>query len=537
MLEYLIKVTNNTLPAILAASLLMAAIAALGPRSRGPRAIWALALGCAAAVIYAALKRNTGFAVREYYDLGVLAVSVPASLIALVCMAVIFARGRGADGIIFRAASFSLLAAWSAYCLPNIILYPFEFSVGMDTIFDTVFLYKVIGYLLAICVTTLTGAALFRAARNLPPRAAAAPAAAALLVTVASQILTVAQILLGRGMIPRAKPLMSVVMWSLERAAWFMYAIAGLAFLLSLFLCARSATTVITGENPAARRKMKSDARRGTRLAGIAAFGVALSLLAVTAGSVYASRGVELSPPTELAPSGDRIVIPLDDVNDGGLHRFLYRASDGTEVRYIVIRKSEVAYGVGLDACDVCGASGYYQRKGQVVCILCDVVMNISTIGFPGGCNPVPLKYSITDGGLVIEVKDLEAERRRFTSSLNNAQNFAAIPKRSPGDAISSRFLASRASRETLSSHGEICGETQNFYGSVNNQNLGLRPNPPRGKAPWNPFDKLFFISSPGEEAKNYLQGINWADPINGFGTETQGFNDNGRNSSCSAGC
>ncbi|OCG45293.1 hypothetical protein A9G35_06565 [Gilliamella sp. Choc5-1] len=83
-------------------------------------------------------------------------------------------------------------------------------------------------------------------------------------------------------------------------------------------------------------------------------------------------------------------------------------------VRFIVIKKSENAYGVGFDACDICGASGYYQRGNQVVCILCDVVMNIATIGFSGGCNPVPLKYEIIDGNMVIRPANLEAEKNRF---------------------------------------------------------------------------------------------------------------------------
>ena len=64
--------------------------------------------------------------------------------------------------------------------------------------------------------------------------------------------------------------------------------------------------------------------------------------------------------------------------------------------------------------CDICGASGYYQRGNQVVCILCDVVMNIATIGFAGGCNPVPLKYEIIDGNMVIRPAHLEAEKGRF---------------------------------------------------------------------------------------------------------------------------
>ena len=126
------------------------------------------------------------------------------------------------------------------------------------------------------------------------------------------------------------------------------------------------------------------------------------------------NRTVELSPPVELAVSDNKIEIQLESVNDGHLHRFSYTTEDGTQVRYIVIRKSESAYGVALDACDICGASGYYERNGQIVCILCDVVMNIGTIGMPGGCNPVPLDHEITGGRIVIDAANLDAEAYRF---------------------------------------------------------------------------------------------------------------------------
>jgi uncharacterized membrane protein len=101
-------------------------------------------------------------------------------------------------------------------------------------------------------------------------------------------------------------------------------------------------------------------------------------------------------------------------VDDGHLHRFFYEASDGTAVRFIVIRKSATAFGVGLDACDVCGPTGYFERDGQVICLLCDVVMNKSTIGFPGGCNPVPLAWRLEAGKLLVNTSDLEAGAWRF---------------------------------------------------------------------------------------------------------------------------
>jgi uncharacterized membrane protein len=40
--------------------------------------------------------------------------------------------------------------------------------------------------------------------------------------------------------------------------------------------------------------------------------------------------------------------------------------------------------------------------------------MNISTIGFKGGCNPVPLPYTMREGNMVIQTADLEDERHRF---------------------------------------------------------------------------------------------------------------------------
>jgi uncharacterized membrane protein len=83
-------------------------------------------------------------------------------------------------------------------------------------------------------------------------------------------------------------------------------------------------------------------------------------------------------------------------------------------VRFIVIKKNETSFGVGLDACDICGPTGYYERKDEVICMLCDVVMNKNTIGFKGGCNPVPLAFTIREGSLVVRCEDLDNERGRF---------------------------------------------------------------------------------------------------------------------------
>ncbi len=79
-----------------------------------------------------------------------------------------------------------------------------------------------------------------------------------------------------------------------------------------------------------------------------------------------------------------------------------------------MIKKNAVTFGVGLDACDICGPTGYYERDDEVICKLCDVVMNKSTIGFKGGCNPVPLAYTLNGGSMVIKTQNLENENKRF---------------------------------------------------------------------------------------------------------------------------
>ena len=106
--------------------------------------------------------------------------------------------------------------------------------------------------------------------------------------------------------------------------------------------------------------------------------------------------------------------VDLEVIKDGYLHRFVYRASTGEMVRYIMILKGGLTYGVGLDACEICGATGYYERDNQVICKLCDVQMNKATIGTRGSCNSIPIEYTIADGKLKVKQSELEKSSKIF---------------------------------------------------------------------------------------------------------------------------
>ena len=135
---------------------------------------------------------------------------------------------------------------------------------------------------------------------------------------------------------------------------------------------------------------------------------MALAAVSITAVAAYANREVELSPIEDAPVEDGYVVVPFDRVNDGHLHRFGYTTENDVTIRFIVIQKpNSSAYGIGLDACDICGETGYYEKDGQVVCNLCDVVMNINTIGFKGGCNPIVIDYEIHDGKIFVPVEGL----------------------------------------------------------------------------------------------------------------------------------
>ena len=415
MLKYIIAVTNTALPPVIMAALFLR-IYGIRTSLFSRRPLWAgFWIGAVASIVLVVLKKNTGFVVREYYNLGVLLPTLAVE--AFLAVMILLPRKDPLSGFPLRAfQTLALLTAalWTAFSLPDILFYPFDFSVGMDTIFNTRYAYKVIGYCIGIILAVLALSGLTSIVGQFSRRTMKFLFLLSLAVFVGKQLLTILQIGLGRNLLPRSPTLVKFTIDMLNRASWFMFALMGIAAISAAVIYFRNKRGGIQGPNPAIIRKLKATARRYRRWCAALAVVLIADLLSVTVGAAYENQDVVLDPPKEIAVKDGRIFIPLEMIDDGKLHRFKHNAPDGTEIRYIVIKKNETAFGVGLDACDICGASGYYERNDQVVCILCDVVMNKSTIGFPGGCNPVPLAYRVEDGHMRIEIKDLEKDLWRF---------------------------------------------------------------------------------------------------------------------------
>ena len=240
------------------------------------------------------------------------------------------------------------------------------------------------------------------------------PAAFILISLLANHSLMVVRILKAKRWISTSKDIWAVMSWFINNEAVFTIA-AGLALcavVVLTWLASRSIPTV--GANPAEGRLGRARSRLYKSMAGTAALGYLCGALLITVGVAYGSQEIELSPPESFSVVDDQVSVNLADISDGHLHRFEYTTSGGVKVRFIVIQKSGSSYGVGLDACEICGPTGYYEKDGKVICKLCEVAMNIATIGFKGGCNPIPIDYKVSNGTLTVPISALEASASIF---------------------------------------------------------------------------------------------------------------------------
>lgn len=281
------------------------------------------------------------------------------------------------------------------------------------TFFSTPTFLNLLGYVFALAFVLVAGLAVAKMCRIRPTYAL--PLATALMLLVsASHVFLLLRLLYAIRAIYLVPAGVSVLTFLVNNEPLLTFGGIIIVFSAALLLLFRGRSLKVAGPNPAAKRLVKARARGMRRTGRVGLVCVFLSVAVLTVGSHFANGEIQLSPPEEFQNAGNNVAISLSQINDGHLHRFEYPTKDGTKVRFIVIKKAGSAYGVGLDACDICGASGYYEKDGHVICKLCEVAMNIATIGFKGGCNPIPLEYSVSGGKLTVPKAALENSAKIF---------------------------------------------------------------------------------------------------------------------------
>ena len=158
--------------------------------------------------------------------------------------------------------------------------------------------------------------------------------------------------------------------------------------------------------NPAERRMREYEFRRQRRWSFAAAALCVAVVLSLTAEYVYA-RSVNQSVPAKvLVAENNQVRIPLSELTDSSLH-FYTADVNGTVIRFLVIHKTNGDYATALDACQICGTSGYRQEGQNIICRNCGAAIYVPSIGDSGGCNPIAVKSQVEGGEVIVDLSAL----------------------------------------------------------------------------------------------------------------------------------
>ncbi len=238
-------------------------------------------------------------------------------------------------------------------------------------------------------------------------------------VTTAILLLVAAQLVIAglhelseSGVIPSSKTEMAIIGPIVRNDLFFFVTIIALAALMVLF-DAKRREPVANSPSAAERRKALWTARK-ERLWIASVYGFSFVFITlVTAEFIYAKSVSALSPAAEVTFTNGEVKIPLVQVSDGDLHRFQAK-ENGVEVRFWLYQKPDGKISTVLDACEICGAVGFYKTANGVVCKNCAAPINPQSVGTAGGCNPIPLKAAQTADAVIIQEADIAVNSRLF---------------------------------------------------------------------------------------------------------------------------
>jgi high-affinity iron transporter len=214
------------------------------------------------------------------------------------------------------------------------------------------------------------------------------------------------------GVLPSSKTEMAIIGPIVRNDLFFFITILALAALMVLFEVKRREAEPLSVSAAERRKAVWSARRERLWMASVYASSFVFIVL-VTAEFIYTKSVSALSPATEVTFVNGQVSIPLTQVMGGDLHRFSAQES-GTTVRFWLYQKPDGKIATVLDACEICGAVGFYKGPNGVVCKNCAAPINPQSVGTPGGCNPVPLKAQVTSDAVIIQEADIAAKSHMF---------------------------------------------------------------------------------------------------------------------------
>ena len=422
MLRLFVTVLPGLLPLALLTMGLSATLSVGEGRDKPISSRWrlfGLIFGTVAALVFAFLRASVVINQRNFVNLPALCIAVPLDIATIACVAasgktVAKWRKNPRPLHISNAIGALCLAFTVFYALPDVILQLTIFVDSSTPPFTSDMLLRALGFILgaaaAICISLMV-----RSLRTTASKVAFRIAIILSLIILLIQHLTsLLQIMQGSILLYIDDFSFSILVWLINNAPLMIMAQICVFLIPAFASLVIGFKTPVVGENSAQIRAKRAFKRKSRRSALAALMAAIVVILTLTVGVSVMNIKPTLTPPEPYELHDGVATINFVQISDGHLHRFQYKAKDGTVMRFIIIKKNGGAYGVGLDACENCGDAGYYEKDGKIICRKCDVAINLATIGFKGGCNPIPFPYKAGGGKITIHTADLDVLSSHF---------------------------------------------------------------------------------------------------------------------------
>jgi FTR1 family protein len=310
----------------------------------------------------------------------------------------------------------SARAGWGVFLFVFLMI----FREGVETVLllaalrlDTSGILEALGAVLGIGLAVVFGVSFVRGTIRVNLKQFFRMTTVILMVVVAQLTITGLHELSESQILPSSSREMALIGPIVKNDVFFFVTILALAAAMVLLEWRGRRAPKVDGLAGAALRKARWTARREKLWMIACCTASCLFIVLITAEFIYQESLTALSVPKPVTFENASVRIPVEALSDGNLHRFVIE-DQGVHVRFIIIEKPDRTLAVALDACQICGTQGYYQKGHEVICRNCGSDIVISSIGTPGGCNPIPLESHIDGETLVINEAAFERGVRVF---------------------------------------------------------------------------------------------------------------------------
>ncbi|MBI5142282.1 MAG: DUF2318 domain-containing protein [Nitrospirae bacterium] len=176
----------------------------------------------------------------------------------------------------------------------------------------------------------------------------------------------------------------------------------------------------VSGIKVGAERRMKiAGFRRDLTLAGAPMMAAFLMIFFLVHAANLSLNPLFDPAPVVVAPGDneDFLRLPMTDktgnLSDKKIRKYLYLYGD-RKIIFLAIVKPDGTPAVALDECEICRpaawntkAIGYAQRGENLVCKYCVSPISVTSVGQPGGCNPIPFEAKFDAEYIYVPLKNL----------------------------------------------------------------------------------------------------------------------------------